>query len=317
MLLKPEKWDGKPIDRPCWIVGMPLEDYHRHDICVGPSASSTTLKTIFNKGAKHFFRFWAGNPNRVVKDPTKAMLFGSASHAAVLEMHDFRAKFVVQPATYPDDKTGEPKPWHGGAKYCKKWAEENAGKIIISSDDLTSIRGMARELSAHPMVKEGILNGFVETSLFWQDEKTGIWLKVRPDVIPTSSLDISDFKSTAAIDDDGLAKAVGDLGMNQQGALVGDGVLAVIGEPMNSFTLVFSQTEEPHEARVHSLIGEDLELGQRQNRVALDTFDRCLKTGVWPGIGGEQRDAQHITILPWKRKKIEERIKIMEAELSQ
>lgn len=298
-------------------MGMPLEDYHRPDICVGPSISSTGLKTIFMKGAKHFFRFWAGNPNRVVKNPTKAMIFGSASHAAVLEMHDFRAKFTVQPATYPDEKTGEQKPWHGGAKFCKAWNERHEGKIIISADDLTSIRGMARELAAHPMVKEGILNGFVETCLFWQDETTGIWLKTRPDVIPSSSLDIADFKSTSVIDDDGLAKAVGDLGMNQQGALVGDGIQAVIGQPMNSFSLVFSQTDEPHEARVHSLIGEDLELGQRQNRVALDTFAKCLQTGVWPGIGGEQRDAQHITIPSWQRKKIEERIKIMEAELTQ
>lgn len=315
MILKPEKWDGKPISRPCWIIGMPLADYHRHDICAGPSISSTGLKTIFNKGAKHFHRFWSGNPKRVIKEPTKAMLFGSASHAAVLEMHDFRANFVVQPSTYPDEKTGEHKPWHGGAKYCKAWAERHESKIVISADDLTAIRGMAKELAAHPMVKEGILNGWVETCLFWQDEETGVWLKVRPDVIPSSSLDISDFKSTSVIDDDGLAKAVGDLGMNQQGALIGDGIKAVLNQDMNSFSLVFSQTEEPHEARVHSLIAADLELGQRQNRTALRTFAKCLETGVWPGIGGEQRDAQHITINDWKRRQIERRILIMEAEL--
>jgi len=44
-----------------------------------------------------------------------------------------------------------------------------------------------------------------------------------------------------------------------------------------------------------------------QNRVALRIFARCLKSGVWPGPGGERRDAEEIWLSDWHRQQMEAR----------
>lgn len=316
--MTPIKWDGGVITKPGLYSHLSSADYHRHDLCDGPSISSTGLKTIISKGAMAFHRFWDGNPNRKVPKVTKEMLFGRAFHAAILEMKDFRKTFIMQPATYPDPKTGKAKPWSGNATWCKEWTEKalDDGLTILTADEVSQIRGMAKELAAHPLVRNGALNGLIEHALIYRDEETGIWIKTRPDVIPTSDLSIVDLKSIADISDKGISKAIGDYGMGQQGALVGEACKAVLDQEMTSFSLCFSQKEEPHEARIHTMIGEDLELGHRANRAALRTFARCLETGIWPGLGGIQTDAGYVSMQPYKRTEIERRLAILEAELS-
>ena len=85
--------------------------------------------------------------------------------------------------------------------------------------------------------------------------------------------------------------------------------------PMSSFSLVFCEKNEPYVARVKSLKPADIDLGRAQNRVALRIFARCLETGSWWGQGGDSGDAEFAEIPPWKRKKIEDRIAVLGAQL--
>lgn len=303
-------WNGQPISEPGLYADVPIERYHG-DLCIGPSISASGLKTIFARGPKAYFKDSYLNPHRKARKASRALLFGSACHHYLLGEADFWKRYVVR----PEKLNG--KDWNSNRTDCIEWLKlcKAGGLEVITLPERDAILGMVESLRDHPMIMRGILDGLVEHTMVWRDPETGVWLKSRPDVIPTSDADVSDLKTQADISDDGIERAIGTFAYHQQGALVGDGLKATLGVEMSSFTLVFAEKAEPYEARVKSLTGADLELGAQQNRIALRHFAHCLKIGRWWGYGGEASDAEYAEIQPWHRKKLEHRIAMLSAQL--
>lgn len=314
MIVQP--YAGKKIARPGIFSGIPMADYHG-DLCVRPSLSSTGIRTIFNKSAAHYFDTSYLNPKREPQKDTDAFRFGRAAHFLLLGETGFRDQFVIRPDKYRDEE-GKSKPWTGTAAYCKAWKKEHeaAGLTIITSTDLEAIKSMAENLRAEPLIEAGLLNGAIEHSLVWRDEATGVWLKARPDALPTVDMCVADLKTCTDITDDGIERAISDHDLHVQGALVGMACRAVLGREMESFNLVFVEKSRPHCVRVHALTGADLEMGERQIRAVLPIFAECVKTGVWPGPGGGFEDARPAEVTPWRRKQIERRLDILKSEAS-
>jgi hypothetical protein len=178
------------------------------------------------------------------------------------------------------------------------------------------IRGMAESLAQEPLIKAGILNGLIEHTLVWKDRETGVWLKVRPDCIPTDGADIADLKTVGRIFNDDLERSIGDTGMNIQAAMTEEAVNQVLERTLDSFNPVFVESKPPHCVQVKTLMPEDVELGRQQFRAALKLFARCLEKNDWPGPGGRQQDATYVGLTTWARKAFERRIESIEAELS-
>lgn len=300
-------WDGKPISKPGVYRGIDIDAYHGQ-LTVGPSVSSSGLRTIFNESEAHYFVDSYLNPNREEREDSTPFILGRAAHHRLLGEAQFDRYFVVR----PEELNG--KAWNGNRTDCKEWLAHVRGQklTVLTPGMRDAILGMARGLMANPMVSEArILDGLVEHSIIWRDKETGIWLKVRPDVIPTDALDFADLKTAADVTDEGLERAIGDHGLNMQGALVGAACQAVLDREMTSFSLVFSEKTPPHVARVKTLKPADLELGEQQNRAALRLFAQAVETGKWPGPGGEQADAEYAEIKPWRRTQIEHRLAVI------
>lgn len=307
----PVLWDGRTISAPGLFRNIPIDQYHLQ-LTESPSISSSGLRTIFNESPAHYFDTSYLNPRRAEKPESEAFRFGRACHHLLLGEADFGRYFVVRPA----ELNGAA--WQGNRKDCKEWLAHcrDQGLTVLTPAEIEAIRGMAKGLAAEPLVQQGILSGLIEHSFVWKDEETGIWLKWRPDALPTDALDFSDLKSAADISDDGIETAIGRDGLHMQGALGAMACRAVLGTEMASFSLVFSEKARPHVARVKTLKPVDLELGERQVRAALRVFARCLDTGRWPGPGGVQTDAEYVEIKPYHRGQIERRLAVMEQEMA-
>src|SRR5262245_38133244 len=117
------KWNGKPINKPGWYSGIPIERYHSANLCVGPSVSSSDLRMCWAKSPAHMFANWAENADAIPYRPTRSMILGMAAHHLLLGEEGFKFRFVQQPLTYRDKVSGRDKPWHGAANYCKQWTE--------------------------------------------------------------------------------------------------------------------------------------------------------------------------------------------------
>lgn len=235
---------------------------------------------------------------------------------------DFEKHFIVHPDTYPEgcdypEEGGKEKPWNNAAKWCKAWnAEMKAeGLSVLRPRHIEAIEGMAGGLYSNLLVRQGILNGHIETTLVAKDPKTGLWLKVRPDALPTDSGMVADLKTIADISDIGIERALKDSGLFMQGALTRR-VMTLLGMEFDGFHLVFIEKKRPYVCRVVTMIDADLDLGDEAIDATLRLYARCLDRGLWLGPGGDQADAAFAQMSPFARRDIEYRIQQIEKELS-
>lgn len=319
--MQPTVWDGKPITRPGVYAKVDMEAYHGRLVAEDEeSGSRSFLWTLFNESPAHAQLKHYSNEDREDSTETEseALLLGRAAHHMILGEAHFSESFVFHPETYPEGATypsmiGAQKPWNWNANWCKAWGRDQKGREILRPRHMDSIRGMANGLYANPLVRAGILNGLIETTMVARDPRTGIWLKIRPDGIPTDSGDFSDLKTAADVSDEGIEKAIGETGIFLQGAMTRR-VCNMLGIEFTSFSPVFVLKKAPFCARVKTLTDGDLDLGDKVLDASLELYKRCLDRGVWPGPGGEQTDAEYAQMSVWKRKRIEDQLALIEKD---
>jgi hypothetical protein len=281
-------WDGSPIVRPGIYAGIPIDVYHSAMICGDQSSvSSSVLRKLFLGSSA---TYWAYSPyNPQAKPPeeedTDALILGRAAHHALLGEKFFSERFIIRPEKlFGDDGL---KPWNGNRNACKDWLAEHSGLIVLSPNQAEQIKGMAAALARHPLVIEGALNGYVECSMFWLDRRSGVWLKARPDVIPSDSGLFVDAKKTRSTDYFALQTTLDDYGYYMQAALIFEGA-AQLGWPAELFTFLFFENNYPHTVRDVTLSNEDIALGAEVNTAMIEKFARCWRSGEWPGHGNNQ-----------------------------
>jgi hypothetical protein len=295
----------KPIDRP-GIHRVPIDTYHSQ-CCVGPSISSSGLRTLFLKSPAHYWCESDLNPKREEPGEKSAFTLGRAAHHLLLGEDAFSTLFIVRPERFDSWRTDASKAWRA--------EQEAAGRTVLLPTQIEVIRGMARSLAAHPLVAAGILNGEIEQSIAWQDRATGVWLKVRPDAIPNDSGDFADLKTSADSGED-LDRAVSAYRYDVQAALVKWAAREVLKREMTSFSFVFVEKTPPYCVDVLTLDPADVELAEKDLRVALDTFAWCLEHDNWFGPSGTQSDARYVHISDRAKERAEFRRDFLRREIA-
>lgn len=311
-------WDGKQITKPGMYARIPLETYHAADICDAPSVSSSMLRKLNpdNGSPAHFYKDWSGNPNRIEEEDEKRhFVVGRALHHLILGEKFFAKVFVAQPAEYEaiDKKTGEAtlKKWTYNADVCKEWREKmrKLGRSPLSPEEVWKIRNMAEALGNHPLVRNGIFNGLIERSFFWKDKETGVWLKWRPDSVPTDSADFGELKMTRDIRYPALVRTIRDLGYYQQAALGRVACQEVLGIEMGEFRFVFAENVPPFCTGDFRIEDEDIKRGMRMNRACLRTFVKCFAEKRWPGPHDGSHGDGRLALGEYAREQIDKRLK--------
>lgn len=268
------KWDGQPISKPGVYSGISMEDYHGQ-LTAGPSVSSSGLRTILKQSPAHYFVNSYLNPDREEEEVKDHFDFGRAAHTLLLGESGFKEKYAIRPEIYDSWRTDAAKKW--------RISMEEAGRTVLLPEDIGAIKGIAAQLARDPIVGAGILQGEVERTIVWQDKDTGIWVKVRPDVIPESDGMAADLKTTTDASPLAIAKAVDNFGYHQQGALIGEGFRQVLDIDMTDFVLVWIEKKAPFVVNVSPVEDQWIHYGGLQNRRALNIFAACVEEGNWPG----------------------------------
>jgi hypothetical protein len=309
-------WTGKPISKPGIYRGIGLSEYHeKADLFDGPSISKSSLKHLLPShggSPKAFWGRWRHNPEHIAQKSTDALNFGKAAHCLLLGDEVFDDSFVIRPDEYPDAKTGEMKPWNGNAGWCKGWLADHAGKTIVTADQMTMIRKMRDDAARYPLVQQGLLNGAVERTMACKDSETGIWLKVRPDVIPAADGVYADLKTTADLSEDFLERQAFDACYYLQGAMIRM-VCRELKLPFTTFALLYVLKDEIPDTAHVELSEHELDRGEREIRWALTTIRKCLDAGEWPGARPFKGGEQHLQLKNWHKTKIDDFLEMEQA----
>ena len=294
---------GQKISEPGIYRGVPMQVYHGADLCDGPSISSSGLRKIINQSPAHYWVSSPYNPDRIEREETKALTFGRAAHHLLLGEDDFSTLFIVRPDKWDSWRTDASRAWRD--------EQEADGRTVLIPAELDTIRGIAKSLAVHPLVRAGILNGAIEQTMVWRCKETGIWKKARPDAMPNDSGDFADLKTTTSVRDDDLIRTLAEYQYHAQGALICEGWHALTGNSASSFSLVFAEKSPPHCVRIVTLRDEDLARGERQNYQAAAIFAQCMQSGEWPGPG--KADAEYLPLPDWYQKRVDRQFEELQA----
>lgn len=275
-LAKDIRWSGELIDKPGIYAGLPIDVYHSN-CCDGPSISSSGLRTIAPPDGCPL-KYWDTsylNPDRAPQEQKDHFSLGQAVHTLLLGEEGFWQKFAILPDEFPDFKT----------KAAREWRDATiaAGKMVLKRDAIEQIEGMANRVANDRTFRDH-LDGRIERSIIFRD-RTGVWVKARPDCIPEDGY-VADLKTTADASDRGCLNAIKTYGYHMQMGLISTAMEIVTGKPVTDHVLLFIEPKRPYATNIKPLDNQYVWIGQRQNRAALNIFAECMQSGVWPTYYG-------------------------------
>ena len=249
-------------------------------------------KSHLDEVSKSPFHYWDKyiNPDRVVIEPTKQMLLGSAMHTMVLEPDLFEKEYLIEPVNAPKRPTtvqrNAKKPSSqtlDAIAYWEEFDKKAVGKNLISIDDYERLTIMKQRIFDHPAASTILsLSGVAEQSYQWKDNQTGEICKSRPDFHTDDGTLIVDLKTTSDASELGFQKSVHNFRYHVQAGFY----LRSIKEA-EQFVFIAVESKPPYLVAVYNASPEMIAAGNRVADKNLATLAQCRKSGKWTGYSEE------------------------------
>lgn len=225
------------------------------------------------------YKFWANhlNPDRPQKEPTDAMIFGSAFHTFILEPGKFYEEYGIEPDKVLLKDVGR-------AAYDLRQALvealENSGKKIIKSETLVVLENMREALRNNKNAMELIEGAIYEQSYFWEHKETELMLKARPDILHENM--IVDLKTCSDASPKAFQRSMVAGGYHYQGAMIQDGVQALEGRFIETVINICIETTYPYSIGIYIIDSEALDFARKDYKQLLVALKDAKCQNEWP-----------------------------------
>lgn len=226
----------------------------------------------------HSIRRWLWN-KKCPREPTEAMIIGSATHTAVLEPDLFEQQYAVAPR-----KAGK-------AEY-EAFVAECGDRIPLKPDVVADINAMSNVVRKHPVMAPLLgVPHIVEGTAIAETFGVYPWgVKVRPDLyVPTAGI-IVDLKTARSVNVNHIKYAIKDFRYHVQAALYID-VMRKVELEVNDFIFVFVEKNAPNDVYCVRLDKASIALGRIDYLNNMDRMFEYYEKGdrMWTGpLGGNE-----------------------------
>jgi hypothetical protein len=258
-----------------FYAGLSNQDYHTGQGAFAESKSS--LANILDSPRK--YKFEKSQPELDVFDKD-ALKFndGTAFHTYFNEKEKFDKEIVVY------------KPFTGdGSRALNKDLKQSIrdkGLIPIKGDIVPMLQDFDALLHSgeHETARKIIENPkrIVEQAGFYQDPRTGLWLKIKPDIILPFDVAIWDLKKHSSIKSFQSQAMYLNYDLQAYMAMQGCSILAGVEHTKFGF-IVFHAQEKPYDIEVVNADYDFIESGRRKFVKATALLKECLDNDKWPG----------------------------------
>lgn len=224
---------------------------------------------------------------------TRAKEIGSAIHMALLEPELFHGHYLIADA---DDRRS--------AQY-RGLAMDAGGSRVLTRPEHKRIQGMQH--SAYQNKRFAKIMGAPgrnELTVVSKDPVTGVQVKCRFDRKPDQPIAF-DLKKCQDARGSEFVKAITNYGYYMQVAFYTDVWFWETGEKIKSFPIGALEEKSPHGFVMHDLDEVALILGRKHYREALDSYARCLDSGIWPGYEDE---SECTSVTSWAAMELEDEV---------
>lgn len=246
-------------------------------------------------------------------EQSKALMFGTGSHTALLEPERFEAEYARMPTKedFGDNllvtvsdmnswakergikglscktkaevikiirSTGEPVRIYDEERLI---AELNAkGRTLLEGGDYDAIMQMRAVIHANSYYSSLLAGAYSEVSIL--GELLGEPSKVRFDCL-TRGGDIIDYKTAVSAKPDEFFRHAARLGYFMKMAMQHDMFVEAYGHAPRSVNLLVQEKKSPFIPALIRLTDEQLRIGRIQLRSAMEIYKACKKANSWPG----------------------------------
>lgn len=283
------------------------EEYHGN-CCAGPSLSNSSIKALLADPSE-YWRESPLNPQRVEREQKKAFNVGTTAHTMVLEPELVQETIAV----IPNDMLAS-----NGAlstKAAKTFLAEQTklGRTVVKQAEWEAVCDMADEIRSNEVIMRALSGGLPEQSLIVKDEETGIFLKSRPDYMPTEDgRFIVDLKTTdRPMIGDWERTATVDLRYDMQAAMMLWATELVTGIRPAGVMFVVSCKQAPYRVAVRTIRPNSdtgralLDAGWDDIRKGVNIFAECWDSQRWPSPWDSISD---VTAPEWRMRQIEKQL---------
>jgi hypothetical protein len=273
---------GLVITEPCVLDDLP-ERVYLSDPVEGGSLSFSGAKALLPPSCPAKYRHQRENG----RSPKATFDMGHAVHKLVLGAGE---ELVIVDAPT----------WQTKAAKEARAAAYAAGHTPLLTAEYERAQVAAKAVLEHDIAGELFAPGGIsERSLFWLDDKHGVWRRARLDRTRERNgrLLVVDLKTTQSAEPGAIAKAMGQYRYHMQHAFYTDGVRALNLDLDPAFLFVFVEVESPHLVTVCELDGEAVEVGHDLVDYALGIYAECARTDFWPDYAGS--DIPIISLPRW------------------
>ena len=229
-----------------------------------------------------YFKWCEDNP----QEPTDDLILGSAFHKIVLETDTFDKEFVILPEINRRTKEGK--------DLYETFLKENEGKTLLTVEQMQTITAMRDSVMSNKYSAR-LLNGQREQSMYFYDDLTKEYCKVRPDCYRfitgangEKRVIIPDLKSCRSARTDDFMRDVVRYSYDLQAYMYSYGVSKTLNIPMANIDFIFIAVEKkaPHLTNILQADSYILERGEALFRKYIGEYHECKKTGEWYGLNG-------------------------------
>ena len=246
-------------------------------------------------------------------EQSKALIFGTGSHTALLEPERFEAEYARMPTkedfgeellvTVSDMNSWAKERGIKGLSGKTKaevikvirstgelvriydeerlFAELNAkGRILLEGDDYDAIMQMRAVIHANSYYSSLLSGAYSEVSIL--GELLGEPSKVRFDCL-TRGGDIIDYKTAVSAKPDEFFRHAARLGYFMKMAMQHDMFVEAYGHAPRSVNILVQEKKSPFIPALIRLTDEQLRIGRIQLRSAMEIYKACKKANSWPG----------------------------------
>lgn len=267
---------------PSWRDDLSNDAYHADKTAV----SSSSLKLVLKSPLSFKNHFIDG----VRTEPTKAMVFGTLVHTAVLEGMDFLRNYFIVP------DFGDLRSSKNRAKRDEWTASLPFGAQVVTEQEMRDIEGMLNAVLRHKDAMRLLKDGVTEVSGYYADPVTGIKCRIRPDFLGENLGVLADLKTTVSCTLDDFSRAIWSYRYDFQMAMYAEGIRVITGQKIKYPAFIAVEKTPPYEVAVYVADDGMMDYGLTDYRRALDTLKKSLDSDVWPGY---QEGVQNIALPAW------------------
>ncbi len=282
------------------IYDMPAAAYHA-DPADTPSLSAGMITDLLNAPARCRHNSQRLNPDWEEPEAEEKFSLGTVAHILFLEPHLFNERVSVIGADS----------WRGADAKARRDAARAAGKTPILEKHSVAVWGARKAFFANEFTAKAFSDGLFEQSMFWRHPAYGFWCRARPDFLAETGRHLCDYKATKDANPERFGKHAYSMGYHRRAAWYLDGAAILLGKEPDHYWFCNQETDAPHLTAVCELDLSALEAGRAENERACAVFDRCLRTGEWPGYrhrADPSRDLAFQVGLPvWAYQQLEQR----------